>query len=70
MAGALGVMSALSRRVADAVALLTQALEQAMTTDMVGFQALCCLPLGEAHLLADRLGDAKALAEAALAQVG
>jgi tetratricopeptide (TPR) repeat protein len=34
---------------------------------MAGFQALCCLPLGEASLLAGRLEDAHALAEQALA---
>jgi tetratricopeptide (TPR) repeat protein len=34
---------------------------------MVGFQALCSLPLGEAHLLAGRLEEAQALAEQALA---
>jgi tetratricopeptide (TPR) repeat protein len=34
---------------------------------MAGFQALCCLPLGEAQMLAGRLEDAHALAEQALA---
>jgi tetratricopeptide (TPR) repeat protein len=33
---------------------------------MVGFQALCSLPLGEAHLLAGHLEEAHALAEQAL----
>jgi tetratricopeptide (TPR) repeat protein len=34
---------------------------------MAGFQALCSLPLGEAHLLAGRLEEARALAERTLA---
>ena len=38
-----------------------------MATDMAGFQALCSLPLGEAHLLAGRLEEAHALAERTLA---
>jgi class 3 adenylate cyclase/tetratricopeptide (TPR) repeat protein len=53
--------------VADAVALLTQAMEQATATERPGLQARCSLPLGEAHLLADRLEEAHALAERALA---
>jgi tetratricopeptide (TPR) repeat protein len=47
--------------------LLTQALEQTIATGMVGYQALCSLSLGEAHLLAGHLEDAHALAERALA---
>jgi tetratricopeptide (TPR) repeat protein len=50
------------------VALLTQALEQTMATEMGGFQALCRLPLGEAQLLAGRLEEAYALAERTLAR--
>jgi len=42
-------------------------MEQTRATDMAGFQALCSLPLGEAHLLAGRLEEAHALAEQALA---
>ena len=42
-------------------------MEQAIATDMVVFQALCSLPLGEAQLLAGRLEEAHALAERALA---
>jgi tetratricopeptide (TPR) repeat protein len=34
---------------------------------MAGFQALCCLPLGEAQMLAGRLKEAYALTERALA---
>jgi tetratricopeptide (TPR) repeat protein len=63
MAAALGAAYTLSGRVADAVPLLTQALEQAIATKRVGFQALCSLPLGEAHLLADRLEEAHTLTE-------
>jgi tetratricopeptide (TPR) repeat protein len=63
MAAALGTAYTLSGRVADAVPLLAQALEQAIATQRVGFQALCSLPLGEAHLLADRLEEAHTLTE-------
>jgi len=67
MAPALGAAYMLSGRVADAVPLLTQALEQTMATARAGFQALCSLTLGEAQLLAGRLEEAHALAEGALA---
>jgi tetratricopeptide (TPR) repeat protein len=67
MAAALGAAYTLGGRVADAVVLLTQVMEQTMATDMAGFQALCSLPLGEAHMLAGRLEDAYALAERTLA---
>jgi tetratricopeptide (TPR) repeat protein len=67
IAAALGAAYTLSGRVADAVPLLTQALEQTIATGMVGYQALCSLSLGEAHLLAGHLEDAHALAERALA---
>jgi tetratricopeptide (TPR) repeat protein len=56
----------LGGRDADAVPLLTQAVEQTTVTEMVGFQALCRLSLGEAHLLAGRLKEAHALAERVL----
>src|SRR4030095_9654735 len=52
VAAALGAAHILSGRVADAVALLTPAIEQTKATDMAGFRVLCSLPLGEAHLLA------------------
>jgi class 3 adenylate cyclase/tetratricopeptide (TPR) repeat protein len=58
---------ALGGRITDAVPLLTQALERTMAMDMRADQALCGLPLGEAHLLAGRLAEAHALAERALA---
>ena len=67
LAPALGAAYTLSGRVADAVPLLTQALELAIATEIAGFQALCSLALGEAQLLADRLDEAQALAEQVLA---
>jgi tetratricopeptide (TPR) repeat protein len=66
MAATLGAAYTLAGRLADAVPLLTQAMEQAMAVDMVYTQALCGLSLGEAQLLADRLEEAQALAEHAL----
>jgi class 3 adenylate cyclase/tetratricopeptide (TPR) repeat protein len=56
----------LGGRGADAVPLLTQALEQTAALERVDMQALCLLPLGEAHLLAGRLEEAQALAERVL----
>jgi len=67
MAAALGVAYALGGRVADAVSLLTQGIEQATAMEMGGFQALCTLSLGEVQMLAGRLEEAHALAERALA---
>ena len=67
VAAALGAAYSLGGRIADAVSLLTLAMEQATTTETGGFQALCRLPLGEAQLLAGRLEEAQALAERALA---
>jgi class 3 adenylate cyclase len=52
--------------VADAVPLLTQALERTIATEIVDYQALCHLALGEAHLLAGRLEEAHAFTERAL----
>ena len=57
----------LAGRVADVVALLTPVLEQTRAADLTIFQALCHLPLGEAHLLAGHLEEAQALAEQTLA---
>jgi len=65
VAAALGSAYILAGRVADAMPLLTQALEQTMAT-MIGLQALCSLSLGEAQLLAGHLEEAHALAEQAL----
>ena len=47
--------------------LLTRALEQTIATGIVDTQALCRLALGEAQMLAGRLGEAHPLAEHALA---
>jgi tetratricopeptide (TPR) repeat protein len=67
MASALGAAYTLGGRVADAVPLLTQAMEQTMATETVGYQTRCRLSLGEAHLLAGHLEDAHACAERVLA---
>jgi class 3 adenylate cyclase/tetratricopeptide (TPR) repeat protein len=67
MAAVLGAAYTLGGRVADAVPLLTQALEQTTARGMVGDQALCRLALGEVHLLVGRLEEAHALAKRALA---
>ena len=67
MAAALGAAYTRFGRGTDAVPLLTQAIEQTTATEMAGFQALCCLPLGEAQMLAGRLKEAHALTERALA---
>ena len=67
MAAALGAAYTMAGRVADAVPLLTQAIEQTTATERVSEQALCHLSLGEAQTLAGRLEDAYALAERALA---
>jgi tetratricopeptide (TPR) repeat protein len=66
VAAALGTAYTLAGRVSDAVPLLTQALEQAVATEMVVFQTLCRLPLGEAQLPAGQLEQAHALVEGAL----
>src|SRR5262245_7335718 len=69
MAPALGAAYTLSGRVADAVPLLTQTLEQTMAKELMGgFQALCSLSLGEAQILAGHLDEAHALAERTLAR--
>ena len=67
VAAALGAAYTLSGRIADAVPLLMQAMEQTIATEMADFQAFCRLSLGEAQLLAGRLEEAHALAERALA---
>jgi tetratricopeptide (TPR) repeat protein len=66
MAPALGAAYTLAGRVAEAVPLLTQAMEQSIAMEMVHLQALCCLSLGEAQVLAGCLGEAHTLAERAL----
>jgi tetratricopeptide (TPR) repeat protein len=67
MAAALGGVYTLGGRVTDAVPLLTQAMEQTIAKEMGGFQVLCHLSLGEAHLLGGCLEEAHALAEHTLA---
>jgi tetratricopeptide (TPR) repeat protein len=67
MASALGAAYTLGRRVADAVPLLTRAIDQTMAADMVGHQVLCGLALGEAQVLAGLLEKAHGLAEHTLA---
>jgi tetratricopeptide (TPR) repeat protein len=66
MAGSLGAAYTLGGRVTDAVALLTQAMEQTIPMEMVGGQAFCRLSLGEAQALAGLLEEAHALAEQTL----
>jgi tetratricopeptide (TPR) repeat protein len=63
----LGAAYTLAGRIAEAVPLLTQAMEQTTAMDTVGFQTLCHLSLGEVQLRAGRLEEAHALAERALA---
>jgi tetratricopeptide (TPR) repeat protein len=67
MAAALGSAYALAGRVADAVSLLTQTMEQSVTTGRVLFETLCRLSLGEAQLQAGHLEEARALTEQVLA---
>jgi class 3 adenylate cyclase/tetratricopeptide (TPR) repeat protein len=67
IAGALGAAYTLGGRIADAVPLLTQTLEQSSTMAMVAYQALCGLSLAEAQGLAGRLEEAQVLAEHTLA---
>jgi tetratricopeptide (TPR) repeat protein len=63
----LGAAYTLAGRIADAVLLLTQAVDQTTAPEMAGFQSLCGLSLGEARALAGHLEEAQALAERALA---
>jgi len=69
VAATLGTAYTLDGHVADAVSLLTQAMEQVTATERVDFQALCRLSLGEAYVLAGRLEEARALAERTLVLV-
>jgi predicted ATPase/DNA-binding winged helix-turn-helix (wHTH) protein len=66
-AAALGAAYTLDRRVADAVGLLTQAMEQITAMERVEGQVQCHLALGEAQALSGRLEEARVLAERALA---
>jgi tetratricopeptide (TPR) repeat protein len=66
MAAPLGVAYTLSGRVADAVALLTHALEQSKGIELFSDEQLCRLALGEAQLLAGHVEEAHTLAEGVL----
>jgi tetratricopeptide (TPR) repeat protein len=66
IAAALGATYTLAGRTADAILLLTPALEQTMATEVADNQTLCTLTLGEAQMLADRMQEAHSLAERAL----
>jgi class 3 adenylate cyclase/tetratricopeptide (TPR) repeat protein len=63
MAAALGAAYTLAGRIADAVPLLTQGIEQASATPRVIDEAVCGLSLAEAQARAGRLEAAHALAE-------
>jgi tetratricopeptide (TPR) repeat protein len=67
MAPALGAAYTLGGRVADAVPLLTEAMQQSAATKRASDEALCSLSLGEAQMQAGRLEEAHALAERTLA---
>jgi tetratricopeptide (TPR) repeat protein len=68
VASALSAAYTLGGRVADAMPLCTQVMEQTTATEMSVFEeALCHLSLGEAQMLAGRLEEAHTLAERALA---
>jgi tetratricopeptide (TPR) repeat protein len=67
MAALLGAAYTLAGRAADAVPLLTQAMEQGAGMESALLETLCHLPLGEAYLRAGRPEEAYALAGQALA---
>jgi tetratricopeptide (TPR) repeat protein len=67
MAAPLGAAYTLAGRVTEAMPLLTQAMEQAITMGRVDFQTLSSLSLGETQMLASRLEEAQVLADRALA---
>jgi tetratricopeptide (TPR) repeat protein len=67
MAAPLGAAYTLGERVADAMPLLTQAMEQAIAMQRVNYQTHCRLSLGEAQALAGRLEEAHTLVEQSLA---
>jgi tetratricopeptide (TPR) repeat protein len=66
MATALGEAYTLCGRIADAVPLLTQALDQSTAPERLYSKSLCSLPLGRAYMLAGHLEEVHALAEHAL----
>ena len=67
MAPTLGAAYTLDARVADAVSLLTEALQRSAAMNRGNDEARCRLALGEAQLLAGNLEEAYALAERTLA---
>jgi len=68
LAAPLGEAYSLSGRVADALSLLTQAVEQSAATERARVETICSLPLGEAYMLAGRLEEACVCAKRALAR--
>jgi tetratricopeptide (TPR) repeat protein len=66
MAAAVGVAYIREGRIANAIRLLTQALEQSTAAERVPFETLCHLGLGEAQERAGHLENAYAHAERAL----
>src|SRR5262249_17740896 len=62
----LGAAYTLAGRVADAMPLLTQAMEQPIAMERVGPKGNCSLSLGEAQMLAGHLEEAHVFAEQAL----
>jgi tetratricopeptide (TPR) repeat protein len=67
MATALGMVYTQGGRLADAIPLLSQALEQTRATEWLSLQALCGLTLGEVQMLTGSLEEAHALTERTLA---
>jgi class 3 adenylate cyclase/tetratricopeptide (TPR) repeat protein len=67
IAPGLGAVYTLAGRVAAAVPLLTQVLEQILAQDMGENRVFCSLSLSEAHLLAGHREEASSLAKRALA---
>ena len=67
IASLVGAAYALAGRVADAVPLLTQAMEQTIAEGAAEHQVFYTLSFGEAQVLAGRLEEAHALADRALA---
>jgi len=67
IAPALGTAYTLAGRFADAVSLLTEAMQQSTALKRVNEETLCSLSLGEAQMLAGCLEEAHTLAERSLA---
>src|SRR5262245_29577196 len=67
MATALGMVYTQGGRIADALPLLSQALEQTRATEWISLQALCSLSVGEVQVRTGSLEEAHTCAERALA---